>query len=67
MKRTQSTDDIKNEIDALVQRCTRLPNDEERRNHIASCNKQLIEAGWTPHEAKFVTKGALWILDLSPK
>jgi hypothetical protein len=60
----QSIDDVKQEIDALVRRCGRLRNDDERRRHIALCERQLLNADWDPREAKYVTKGTLWILDL---
>lgn len=62
----QSIDDIKEEADALVRRCSRLRNDDERRKHTALCERQLLNAGWDPGEAKCVTKGALWILELGP-
>jgi hypothetical protein len=43
----RSIDDVKQEIDALVRRCSRLRNDDERREHIALCERQLLNADWT--------------------
>ncbi len=62
----QSIDDIKQETDFLLRRCSRIRNSDEQREHIALCERQLLNAGWDPREAKCVTKGALWILDLGP-
>ena len=61
----KSIDEIREETDALLRRCSRLRNEEQRREHIALCKQQLLNAGWRARDANLMTQGAIWILQLA--